>query len=137
MFQVNCSNVNTTSTTTRLARIMNGETGEVLDKLEIFNSVEVIAPEIELDDEFRNSNKLKGKKILYSFKNLDVYFLYINNLFIYFCLYYNVKYKFAHRLLNLLSLLHEHVFNYFIFCTLLFAKQKTKNKKKIISFLQI
>lgn len=48
VLQVNC---NLTDGMNRVPRLMpKGEPGEILDRLEVFNSVEVLAPGIELDD---------------------------------------------------------------------------------------
>lgn len=103
-FQVNCTNGTSSS---RLGRtILKGEVGEILDKLEVFNSVEVIAPEIELDNDLRESStKNKGK----NFPKIVLISVY-KPFFV-----YNVKYKFAHK------------YTFIIPCTLYFLSYGSLN----------
>lgn len=60
----------------RLGRIL-GRSGDILDRMEVFNSVEVRAPEIDLREDFVNFDASYGKWWLgRSFVNiLQVYFV--------------------------------------------------------------
>ncbi|KAF5301129.1 hypothetical protein FQR65_LT08959 [Abscondita terminalis] len=64
--KINCTQASTTNTDNelRLGRTLSkGVQGEVIDRFEVYNSVEVIAPGIEID-EYRSDNRKKGNDIL-------------------------------------------------------------------------
>lgn len=95
-FKVDCHSKNKTDDDNRLGRMTKSGEGEILDHLEIFNSVEVIAPAI---DDLRQSEKFQ---FLGELRKTPVYKTYDSFFYVFFSIY--CKYSDKNTILHSLSL---------------------------------